>query len=48
MTTTLARDYNCKDEELTVICKFSVFNVKRDLDNFTTYSPKFDLLYVTT
>ncbi len=47
MTSTLARDYNCKDEELPVICKFSVFNLKRDLAEFTAFSPRFNVSYVS-
>lgn len=41
------RSYPCKDEELPVICRYSVINLKRDLPDFTTYSPKFNDEYVT-
>lgn len=47
MTTLISRDYNCKDEELPVICKFAAFSLKRDLADFTAFSPKFDVQYVT-
>jgi hypothetical protein len=47
MTATSARDYNCKDEELPVICKFAAFSLKRDLADFTDYSPKLNQQYVT-
>jgi len=40
------RDYNCKDEELPVICKYAVFSFNRDLADFTAFSPKFNLDYV--
>lgn len=46
MKTNHSRDYNCKDEELPVICKFAAFSVKRDLVEFTDYSPKIDGNYV--
>ena len=47
MTTTKQRSYNCKDEELPVICKFAVFSLKRDLADFKAFSPKFNDVYVT-
>ena len=40
------RDYNCKDEELPVICTYAVFSFKRDLADFTAFSPKFNPDYV--
>jgi len=43
---TINRMYNCKDEELPVICKFSAFSFKRDVTDFTTYSQKFVDPYV--
>ena len=45
MTTSLSRSYNCKDEELPVICKFAAFSLKRDLADFGAYSPKFSAAY---
>jgi len=36
----MSRNYNCKDEELAVICRFSAISLRRDLADFTTYSPK--------
>src|SRR5665647_1380011 len=44
---TINRKYNCKDEELPVICKFSAFSLKRDHTDFITYSQKFGDPYVT-
>lgn len=41
------RSYNCKNEELPVICKFSAFSLKRDLLDFTAYSPRFTEAYIT-
>jgi hypothetical protein len=41
------RLFNCKDEELPVVSKAVAFALKRDLAEFTAYSPKFDELYVT-
>jgi len=40
------RNFNCKDEELPVISRFVTFSVKRDLDDFLAYSPKFNEAYV--
>jgi len=37
-----ARNYNCKDEELPVICRFAAFSLKRDIADFTAFSPKFN------
>lgn len=34
------RSYNCKDEELPVICRFSAISWNRDLADFTAYSPR--------
>ena len=47
MTTPNQRLYNCKDEELPVICGFAAFSLKRDLADFTSYSPKFTAAYVS-
>ncbi|MFA5973334.1 MAG: hypothetical protein WC780_13370 [Lentimicrobiaceae bacterium] len=47
MTTPNQRAYNCKDEELPVICRFAVFSLTRDLSDFTDFSPKFDQAYIT-
>lgn len=41
------RNYNCKDEELTVICRFSAISLRRDLVDFTAYSPKLGETYLT-
>jgi hypothetical protein len=42
----ILRTYKCKDEELPVICAYASFSLKRDLADFTAYSPKIDLGYV--
>lgn len=47
MATSNQRSFNCKDEELPVICGFAAFSLKRDLAEFTSYSPKFTAAYVT-
>ena len=47
MSINTPRSYPCKDEELPVIGRYSVINLKRDLPDFTTYSPKFNAEYVT-
>ena len=41
------RDYSCKDEELPFICMFSSINLRRDLADFTAYSPIFTPEYVS-
>ncbi|MBA4411618.1 MAG: hypothetical protein Q8S54_04210 [Bacteroidota bacterium] len=41
------RSYNCKDEELPVVCGFAVLSLERDLTDFTAYSPVFNAAYVT-
>jgi hypothetical protein len=46
MNTSQTRNYNCKDEELPVICGYAVFSLKRDLADFSKYSPRFDQKYV--
>ena len=42
-----SRNFNCKNEELPVICRFAAFSLKRDLNDFSTFSPKFNEEYVT-
>ena len=42
-----ARLFNCKDEELPVVSKAVAFALKRDIADFTAYSPKFTDAYVT-
>jgi hypothetical protein len=42
------RSYDCKDEELPVVCGFGAISLARDLSDFTAYSPTFDLLYLAT
>ena len=41
------KNYNCKNEELPVIAEYLAFSFKRDLANFTAFSPKFNEAFVT-
>jgi hypothetical protein len=41
------RNYNCKDEELTVIAGFILFALKRDLKDFSAFSPLINAEYVS-
>ena len=47
MSTTNNRNFNCKDEELPIVAKFVAFSLKRDLADFTAFSPLFTAGYVT-
>ena len=40
------RSFDCKDEELPVVCGFSATSLARDLGDFTAYSPLFDAAYL--
>jgi hypothetical protein len=40
------KSYNCKDEELLVICRNAVKCLKRDLTDFIAFSPIFDETYI--
>lgn len=40
------RQYACKDEELLPISKFTVFSLKRDIDEFTAFSNQFNEQYI--
>ena len=40
------KNYNCKNEELPVIAEYLAFSLKRDLANFTAFSPKFNEAFV--
>jgi hypothetical protein len=46
MKTSKVRNYSCKDEELPVICRNALVCVKRDLADFTTFSPIFNADYL--
>ena len=46
MATIASRDYNCKDEELPVICKFVAFSLEQDQPVFGAYSPIYSTDYV--
>jgi hypothetical protein len=41
------RNYNCKDEELPVICKNASTYLQRDLADFSAFSPVFNGDYIT-
>jgi hypothetical protein len=41
MKTNENRDFNCKKEELPIVCRFNLFSLKRDHNDFVTYSPTF-------
>jgi hypothetical protein len=42
----ILKDFKCNNEELPVIGGFVSFNVKKDLPDFTAFSPKFNDSYV--
>jgi hypothetical protein len=46
MKTLGERNYKCKNEELPVICKNALACLKRDLADFTAFSPLFNEEYV--
>lgn len=46
MTNNQSRNYSCKDEELPILCDYTAFSLKRDLSEFTVYSPRFKQEYV--
>lgn len=48
MTTNLNHNYSCKNEELPIIGKFVAYSFRRDLNDFTTYSPKFNRVCLTS
>ena len=40
------RSFDCKNEELPVVCRFGAISLARDLSDFTAYSPMFDAAYL--
>ena len=40
------RTYNCKDEELPIICGYVAYSFRRDLADFTAFSPNFSNEYL--
>ncbi len=42
----LNRIFNCKDEELIPLSKFTLYSLKRDLADFTAFSPKFNIEFI--
>jgi hypothetical protein len=43
-----SRSFDCKNEELPVICRFCVISLTRDLIDFNNFSPMFDASYLAT
>ncbi len=41
------RNYNCKNEELVVICDYVLTSLQRDLSDFTAFSEQFNEEYIT-
>ncbi|MCL2132298.1 MAG: hypothetical protein FWH36_07610 [Lentimicrobiaceae bacterium] len=41
-----AKKFNCKNEEVVVICDYVQTSMERDLTDFTAYSPKFNTEYL--
>lgn len=41
------REFNCKNEELPVICRLAATSLKRDQATYEEYSPKFNSTYTT-
>jgi hypothetical protein len=46
MKTSVIRNYKCKDEELSVLCRNALSCLKRDLADFSAFSPVFSVDYV--
>lgn len=46
MKLNISRSFDCKDEELPIVCGFGAIRLARDLKDFTTYSPRFDTHYL--
>jgi len=42
------RSFDCKDEELPVVCRFGAISLERDLNDFTAYSPMLDATHLAT
>jgi hypothetical protein len=40
------RNYNCKDEELPVVCRYALSCIRRDLADFAVFSPVFNEDYL--
>jgi hypothetical protein len=47
MNLNVNRSFNCKDEELSVLCGFGSLSLARDLSDFAAYSPLFDASYLS-
>ena len=46
MKLNMNRSFDCKNEELPVVCRFGAISFERDLKDFTTYSSTFDGPYL--
>jgi hypothetical protein len=42
------RSFDCKSEELPIVCRFCASSLSRDLADFTTFSPVFDAPYLAS
>lgn len=42
------RNYNCKNEELPIICSYVAVSLERDLGDFTAFSAKFNQTFLET
>jgi hypothetical protein len=42
----ITRNYNCKDEELPVVCRYALSCIRRDLADFVAFSPVFNEDYL--
>lgn len=46
MENNLNREFNCKNEELPIVCGFVALSIERDLESFANYSPVFNQTYL--
>ena len=46
MENTLIREFNCKNEELPIVCGFVALSLERDMESFASYSPVFNQAYL--
>jgi hypothetical protein len=46
MKLSISCSFDCKDEELPIVCGIGAIRLARDLSDFTAYSPKFDAHYL--
>lgn len=46
MATTIIYSFNCKNEELPIICRYALSMLQRDIHEFTAFSPIFNQTYI--